>query len=369
MTERVHVDLGERSYNILIGNRLFDTIGAVLGEAAQGNQVLIAYDAAVASPWMKRLYRAISEAGFDVTVFEIPSGESSKNAAMVEKLWEIMADGDYSRDAALIALGGGVVGDLAGFAAATYLRGISYIHVPTTLLAMVDSSVGGKTGINLPHGKNLVGAFWQPRLVVADLDCLGTLPEEERNAGLAEVIKYGVIADAKFFEYLEENMDSLFDGGNHESLRHTIKRSVEIKAGVVTADERESGLRRILNFGHTIGHAIEAEGDYGRLRHGECVAIGMVAASLITLRRNKAAGWTPAEHERLVRLIERAKLPTTIPPDMSIDALIDRTRVDKKVRQGRVRYVLPKQLGVVEVVRDVDEDLVADVLQELGACC
>lgn len=366
--EQVLVDLGDRSYKIIIGSRLFDSIGPSLDEVIGGRQVLLAYDAAIASPWMKKVYHAISSAGYDVTLFEIPSGESSKNARVLVEMWETMAEGDFSRDAALVALGGGVTGDLAGFAAASFLRGISYVQIPTTLLAMVDSSVGGKTGINLPHGKNLVGAFWQPSLVVADMDCLGTLPEKERNSGLAEVIKYGVINDAEFFAFLEENIEQLFDGGNAPLLLHTIKRSAEIKAQVVTADEREGGLRRILNFGHTIGHAIEAEGDYGRLRHGEAIAIGMIAASLLAIKRN-AASWGQDEHNRLIRLIEKAKLPTRIPEDMNTDALIDRTRVDKKVKRGKVRYILPKKIGEVEIFRDVTEETVAEVLQELGADC
>lgn len=365
-TESVRVELGSRSYEVVIGNRLLDSLGDSLRSTIRGRQVLIVNDAAITSPWGRMVFRAVSEAGFDVGVIEVPAGERSKDSANLVRLWDVMAEGDFARDSAIVALGGGVVGDLAGFAAATFLRGIDFIQIPTTLLAMVDSSVGGKTGINLAQGKNLVGSFWQPSLVVADLDCLGTLPVAECRSGLAEVIKYGVIRDAEFFAFLEDGIEQVFEPGKRDTLRHVVRRSVEIKAEVVAADEREGGLRRILNFGHTLGHAIEAEGAYSSLRHGECVAIGMVAASMLTLRR-KVAGWTEKEHERLVRLIERAQLPVRLPGGMNADAVLDRTRVDKKVEKGRVRYVLPTRIGHVETVRDVNNDDVLAVLRELGA--
>lgn len=302
-----------------------------------------------------------------VFVHEVPMGEQSKSAEAVAAMWNALAEADFTRDSAIVALGGGVVGDLAGFAAATFLRGIAFVQIPTTLLAMVDSSVGGKTGINLSAGKNLVGSFWQPRLVLADLDCLRTLPDGERHSGMAEVIKYGVIRDAQLFAFLEEHVEHLFEAGEAVHLRAVVRRSVEIKAEVVTADEREDGLRRILNFGHTIGHAIEAEGGYGALRHGEAVGIGMVAASLLTLRRGQSPEWTDAEHARLVRLVELAQLPVRVPAGMTAAALLDRTRVDKKARNGQVRYILPVRLGEVEVVRDVTDEMVLGVLRELGA--
>jgi 3-dehydroquinate synthase len=363
----VRVELGERSYSIHIGNRLLDTAAISVAEVLQARRVMLVYDAAIASPWMKRVKRLLESGGFQVFVHEVPMGEQSKSAEAVARLWNALAEADFTRDSAIVALGGGVVGDLAGFAAATFLRGIAFVQIPTTLLAMVDSSVGGKTGVNLPAGKNLVGAFWQPRLVLADLDCLLTLPEGERHSGMAEVIKYGVIRDAQLFAFLEEHIDNLFEPGEAVHLRAVVRRSVEIKADVVTADEREDGLRRILNFGHTLGHAIEAEGGYGALRHGEAVGIGMVAASLLTLRRGQSPEWTDAEHARLVRLVERAHLPVRVPDGMTAAALLDRTRVDKKARNGQVRYILPVRLGEVEVVRDVTDELVLGVLRELGA--
>ncbi len=364
--ETVRVDLAERSYDIHIGQRLLDSLGGWMKETLRGRQVMIAYDEALASPWMKIVFKTVSDAGFDVLTAPIPTGEPSKCTAELARLWDRMAEANFTRDAAMIALGGGVTGDLVGFAAASFLRGIDFVQIPTSLLAMVDSSVGGKTGINLESGKNLVGAFWQPRLVVADLDCLGTLSEAERNSGMAEVIKYGVIRDAEFFAFLEENIENVFDPGNADKLTHVVKRSVEIKADVVANDEREGGLRRILNFGHTIGHAIEAEGHYRDFRHGEAIAIGMVAASLLTVRR-APEGWTATEHDRLVRLIERANLPVRLPAGYSAQALLDRTRVDKKALGGTVRYVLPTRMGHVETVKDVSDEAVVAVCKELGA--
>ncbi|MDK2972001.1 MAG: 3-dehydroquinate synthase [Candidatus Sumerlaeota bacterium] len=365
--DHVQVELAERSYDILIGCRLFDSIAGLVREAVDGRKVMLAYDSAVASPWAKLLLKNLSEAGFEVLAHEVPSGEKSKNTETMVDFWNAMAEAEFTRDSGIVALGGGVVGDLAGFAAASFLRGIAFVQIPTTLLAMVDSSVGGKTGINLEAGKNLVGAFWQPRLVVADIDCLKTLPEPERNSGMAEVIKYGVIRDAGFFEFLEESMESVFDPAESANLRRMIKRSVEIKAEVVGADEREGGLRRILNFGHTIGHAIEAEGEYGTLRHGEAISIGMVAASRLALLRGESDGWTDKEHERLVRLFEKANLPTRLQEGYTVEGLIDRTRVDKKAKNGKVRYILPVRMGEVETVRDVTDEMVARVLTELGA--
>ncbi|MBI5154337.1 3-dehydroquinate synthase, partial [Candidatus Poribacteria bacterium] len=358
-------ELGDRSYPILIGRRLIDTIGTHLREVCDGDQIMLVWDRAVESPWGKLLFKTIAGAGFDVGTFEVPEGESSKSAEMLARLWDTLADGAFGRDSMIVALGGGVVGDLAGFAAASYLRGIAFAQIPTTLLAMVDSSVGGKTGINLPQGKNLIGAFWQPRLVVADLDCLGTLADAERNSGMAEVIKYGVIHDAAFFAFLEEHAAALFLPDGTEHLVHAVKRSVEIKAEVVTADERESGLRAILNFGHTLGHALEAEGHYHGLRHGEAISVGMAAASLLAVRRGGM--WTAAEDARLTALLQKVQLPVRFPAGTEAHALIERTYLDKKARQGRPRYVLPVRMGEVELVRDVTDAEVMAVVKELGA--
>ena len=365
MNQTVTIDLGDRSYHIYIGRGLVGECGAAVREVISGGKLLLAYDEAVAAI-AKHIEDSLAVAGFTVVPAPIPSGEQSKCTEQLDALWNRMAEADFTRDCGLVAVGGGVVGDLAGFAAASFLRGIPFVQVPTSLLAMVDSSVGGKTGINLAAGKNLVGAFWQPRLVLVDLECLHTLPVAERNSGLAEVIKYGVIRDADFFAFLEKNLTLLFNPAEDERLATAVRRSVQIKADVVRADEREGGLRRILNFGHTIGHAVEAEGGYSALRHGEAIAIGMVAASLLTLKRN-VPGWTKIEHERLSRLIGMAHLPVHMPESMSAQALLDRTRVDKKAAGGRVRYVLPTRLGHVETVSDVTDEMVLEVCRELGA--
>lgn len=364
--ELLLVDLGERSYEILIGRRLLDSIADLAHGVIRGKRLMVVCDEAVMSPWGKKIARALSESAYKVEVFPIPAGETSKSPAMAMRLWEAMAAAEFSRECGVVAIGGGVAGDLAGFAAATYLRGIPYIQVPTTLLSMVDSSVGGKTGVNLEAGKNLVGSFWQPCLVVADLDVLGTLPERQVRSGLAEVVKYGVIRDAKLFALLEEHIAELFDAGNGEQLAGVIRRSVEIKAEVVHEDERESGMRAILNFGHTVGHALEAETRYESMTHGEAISIGMVAASMVAVRRGGTA-WTQAEHGRLEALLAKAGLPTRMPAGLSAEGIVARTHHDKKVKGGVVRYLLPTEIGRVELVRDVAPAMVLEVLRDLGA--
>jgi len=362
----VHVPLGERAYDIEISGGLLDRAGDICARTLSGRKVLVAFDAAVEKPWADRVASSIAAAGFEVHRHSIPTGERSKCTTQLDALWNAMAERDFARDSALVAVGGGVVGDLGGFAAASFLRGIDLVHVPTSLLAMVDSSVGGKTGINLAAGKNLVGAFWQPRLVLMDPEGLTTLPIAEFRSGMAEIVKNGVIFDADLFAFLEKAMPTIARPEGRSDLLRVIARSAEIKATVVAADERESGLRRILNFGHTLGHALEAEGGYKDLRHGEAVAIGMVAVSLLTTRRS-VPGWPMAEHERLERLLEVAGLPTRIPAHMGAESLLDRTRVDKKVAKGVVRYVLPTKMGEVQTVNDVKDEEVVGVCRALGA--
>jgi 3-dehydroquinate synthase len=363
--ETVRVQLAERSYDIVIGKGLLEGAGQRIRQVVPGRQTLLLYDQGVANPWADTLAESLRGAGLDVTEQAVPSGEKTKCSDQLIAIWHVLASQGFTRDCSLVALGGGVAGDLGGFAAASFLRGIAYVQVPTTILAMVDSSVGGKTGINLPQGKNLVGAFWQPRLVIEDLDVLETLDKSERNSGMAEIIKHGIIRDADYFRFLEDHLDGLFSPDGFENLVHTVKRSVEIKAEVVGTDERESGLRRILNFGHTIGHAIEAEASYSALRHGECVGIGMAAASLLTLKRNET--WTARDHQRVVRLIERAGLPTRVPGELDAESILARTRIDKKAVSGGVRYVLPTRIGHVQTVADVRDDQVLAVLRELRA--
>ncbi len=355
--EIVPVELGERSYEIRIGRGLLRTAGELVKETIGGSQVFVAWDENVETPHGERLAKSLREGGLEVGTMSLPAGEATKCTRELDRLWDEMSELRYGRDAAVIALGGGVVGDLAGFAAATYLRGVDLVQVPTSLLAMVDSSVGGKTGINNRHGKNLIGAFWQPRLVLIDPETLETLPREERTAALAEIIKYGVIYDEDFFAWLEANIERVRDL-EEDALVYAIKRSCEIKAEVVSADEREGGLRQILNFGHTVGHAIENAAGYGELRHGECVGIGMVAESMLALEKQE--GWTRGQHERLVALVEKAELPVRIPIGSSatLDQIIDASRSDKKNRGGSIGYVLPVRIGEVVAKRLVPEDMI-----------
>ncbi|MEO8376605.1 MAG: 3-dehydroquinate synthase, partial [Candidatus Sumerlaeota bacterium] len=295
----------------------------------------------------------------------VPGGEESKNLQQLEAIWDELLGLNLGRDAVVIALGGGMIGDLAGFAAASYLRGVDFIQIPTSLLAMVDASVGGKTGINHARGKNLLGAFWQPKLVLIDTDVLKTLPVGERVSALAEVIKYGVIDDPAFFAWQEHNIGQVREM-EPKALRHAIRRSCEIKAHVVGADERESGLREILNFGHTVAHAIENCAQYGTIRHGDAVALGMIAESLAGL--NKSPHWKLVDHNRLVSLINTAGLPVNLPASSSIttSSLLEAAKFDKKNRGGATTYMVPHALGKVEATR-VENTGMEEALLEIGA--
>jgi 3-dehydroquinate synthase len=302
----------------------------------------------------------LEAAGFEPLLVELPPGEASKRLGTVEGCYERLAGHRLERRSFVAALGGGVVGDLAGFVAATYLRGIEFVQVPTTLLAQVDSSVGGKVGVNLKSGKNLVGSFYQPRLVLCDLDTLRTLPERELKAGLSEVIKYGIIHDATFFRRLERDLEKLL-AGDANTLGPVIARCCAIKAEVVGQDEKESGLRAILNFGHTIGHAIEAVSGYGKYLHGEAIAIGQVAAARLSAA---LLGMPETEVERVRSLFERAGLPTRIRLNEAAHGrLIEAMRLDKKVSGGEVRFVLAERIGRVRPGQKVPEELVRKVLE------
>jgi 3-dehydroquinate synthase len=276
-----------------------------------------------------------------VEVLEIPAGEAHKTRESWARLTDALLAAGLGRDAAIVALGGGVVGDLAGFVAATYMRGIPYVQVPTTLLAMIDSSIGGKTGVDTPAGKNLVGAFHPPAAVIADVEALATLPHAQRRAGVAEAIKHGVIADARYFERIAARLPQLLDEPAGEDMRDLILRSIEIKSDVVCRDEREGGVRKILNFGHTLGHAIEAESEY-RLLHGEAIAIGMVLEARLAERLGIAESGTAAEVQEAVA---RAGLPEHMPPSMTADRVVASTHADKKARAGAVEYALPVAIG------------------------
>jgi 3-dehydroquinate synthase len=345
----VPVALSEgRDYQIHIGTAELTRLGEHCRAVARSQRAVILSQPGILSRWGQRAQVSLEEAGFRVETLTYPAGERYKSLTMVARLY----DGLYSLEPALdrktliVALGGGVVGDMAGYVAATYLRGLDYVQVPTTLLAMVDSSVGGKTGVDFREGKNLVGAFHQPRRVVIDPEVLSTLPRRELRAGLAEVIKYGVIQDPAVLEYVTENARLLLVA-NPETIGHVVARSCELKAEVVTADEREeTGLRAILNFGHTIGHALEGATRYRRYKHGEAVAIGMVAAALI----GEEAGVTPpAVTKALRRALSALGLPEALPDDITDETLIALTARDKKAVQGEARFILAEGLGAVRL--------------------
>jgi len=353
--DRVPIALGERSYEIWIGSGL-------LGHAAAWQGLPRSTTAAiVTNPTVRALHGAALERALaphfpTLLAIELPDGEAHKNWASLDLVFDRLLAESADRKTVLFALGGGVVGDLTGFAAAAYMRGVPFVQVPTTLLAQVDSSVGGKTAINHPRGKNMIGAFYQPWRVICDLDTLATLPARELRAGLAEVIKYGPIADAAFFDWIEAQLPALLRG-ERDALAHAVRRSCEIKAAVVGADEREGGLRAILNFGHTFGHAIEAGLGYGEWLHGEAVACGMVMASELSAR----LGLVPRDFvERLRRLIAAAGLPTRA-PDLGTLRWLELMRGDKKAEGGQARFVVIEQVGRAGV-RAVPEALVRDTL-------
>ncbi|MGB0129538.1 MAG: 3-dehydroquinate synthase [Rhodocyclaceae bacterium] len=335
----VTVDLGLRSYSISIGGGLLRDAGLMLPHLGNGRAVVVTND--IVSPLhLRPLVGSLREAGVAVGEVILPDGEEHKNWQTLNSIFDSLLEQRCERSTTLVALGGGVIGDLVGFAAASYQRGVPFIQVPTTLLAQVDSSVGGKTGINHPLGKNMIGAFYQPQLVVADTDTLNTLPDRELSAGLAEVIKYGLIRDLPFFEWLEANVDALL-ARDPAALTYAIERCCTNKAEVVRADERESGMRALLNLGHTFGHAIEAGAGYGCWLHGEAVAAGSVMAAELSRR----LGWlTEDEVSRIRLLFARARLPV-VGPLLSQDRYVDLMSRDKKVESGRIRFVLLRRIG------------------------
>ena len=356
----MRVKLGERSYDILIGPGLIAQAATHFNAAKLGKRGVIITDTTVAPLYAGKLLAALSAGGFAVKVVTVPAGESSKSLRQANRLLEKMPGFGLDRHSFVVGLGGGVAGDLAGFVAGTYLRGLAFVQVPTTLLAQVDSSVGGKTGVNLPQGKNLVGVFHQPRLVLADTGTLTTLTERELRAGFAEVIKTGAIYDVKFFGWLEKNNRRVLRR-EPAALAETVCRCCEVKAAVVGADEREGGLRAILNFGHTLGHALEALADYTGLRHGEAIAIGMNCAARLSVRH---AGLPAAEARRIVKLCQTSGLPVRIGDGCDLPAMLKAMRLDKKAVGGRLRFVLLKRLGQAVVSDAVTDADIEEVVHE-----
>jgi 3-dehydroquinate synthase len=354
---RIDVILGDRSYTVSIGpGQLDDT--AYWRARLRGRHALVISNTTVAPLYLERIAKGLD--GLQWSSFLLDDGEAHKSFANVGRALEALAHLGATRDACVVALGGGVVGDLAGFTAACWMRGIDFIQMPTTLLAMVDSSVGGKTGVNLPAGKNLIGAFHQPRAVIADTDTLTTLPDREYRAGLAEVIKGAAIGDPEFFAWLEQHADALAVRDT-ATLIEAIARKVIYKAGVIARDETEQGERALLNLGHTFGHALETAGNYTTLLHGEGVAVGMVLAARLSERLGLSEA---ADTARLQTLLERTGLPTAIPPGMQPDVLLGLMRLDKKNLAGTLRLILWRGIGQAEIVGGVDEAQVLAVLRE-----
>jgi 3-dehydroquinate synthase len=347
----VDVKLRERGYTIEIGTDNLAELGRLAGRWCAPSHAVIITDEHVEKPHAVAAAASLCEAGASVDLLVVEPGETTKSVASAAGLWDKLLELDTDRKSLIVAVGGGVVGDLAGFVAATFARGLAYVQVPTTLLAQVDSSVGGKVGVNLPGAKNMIGAFWQPVGVLVDTAVLDTLPEREYRAGLAEVVKYGVILDADFFAYLEDHAAAL---GRRDAavLEHVIARSCSLKAEVVQADERElTGRRAVLNYGHTFCHALEAVTAYGRYLHGEAVAIGMLCASRLAERLGRVdREFTHRQHKLLAAL----RLPVDF-PTVDKDALLAAMAHDKKVEHGRLRFVLPTRMGHVELVGGIDE--------------
>ncbi len=352
------VALGARSYPIHIGAGLLAR-GELLAPHLEGRQVMVVSNETVAPLYLDRLRPFLEAYEWDQVV--LPDGEQYKTLEYVNRIFDALLAGRFARDATLVALGGGVVGDMAGFAAACYQRGVSFIQVPTTLLAQVDSSVGGKTGVNHPLGKNMIGAFHQPRCVIIDTETLDTLDDRQLRAGVAEVIKYGLLRDAPFFAWLEEHMAALL-ARDREVLAQAIERSCRNKAEIVAADERERGQRALLNLGHTFGHAIETGLGYGTWLHGEAVAAGLCMAAELSRR----LGWlSETEQHRIVALVERAGLPVRPPAALPPQRFLELIAVDKKVRAGRLRLVLLRRIGEAVLTADFG----ADLLRESIAAC
>lgn len=358
--QTLNVDLGDRSYPIYIGSELLSN-PELYAPHIQGSQVMIVTNDTVAPIYLEDVKKALK--GYRVDTVILPDGEKYKNLTTLNKIFDALLEQRHNRTTTLIALGGGVVGDMTGFAAASYQRGVNFIQVPTTLLSQVDSSVGGKTGVNHPLGKNMIGAFHQPQAVIADTDTLETLPLAEMAAGMAEVIKYGLIGDSEFYNWLQDTVASLMSG-DADLLAEAIYRSCVNKANVVSQDELEGGVRAILNFGHTFGHAIEAHQGYGNWLHGEAVGAGMMMAANLSAQ---LGALTQEEVAKLRKLLQAAHLPVEGPHDMTCDDYMSRMAVDKKVLDGTLRLVLLKQIGEAYVTSDVPSALLVDTLMACGA--
>lgn len=357
------VDLGQKSYDVAIAPNNLNQLGSLMLPLQLGKKVLLVSNPEIFQHYGEQVVESLTLAGFDVKSCTLPAGESYKTLKTLQIIYDAALEHRLERSSTLVALGGGVVGDMTGFAAATWLRGIQVVQVPTSLLAMVDAAIGGKTGVNHPQGKNLIGAFHQPKLVAIDPTVLQTLPPRELRAGMAEVIKYGVIWDRELFSQLEQSQHLDQMAAIDPILLHSLlERSCQAKADVVSQDEQEAGLRAILNYGHTIGHAVESLTGYTTVLHGEAVAIGMIAASRIAVELGL---WTTECDRRQLALIEKAGLPTQLPLGLDIDQIIDTLQTDKKVKAGIVRFILPTDIGKVTITDQVPASVIRQVLQQM----
>ena len=363
---RINVALERNPYDIVIGDGVLGTVGEELSRlgAKPGKKILVVSNADVAGPYGDACLNSLREKGYNVEMLVIEAGEEQKLLRTVSQIHDAAFSFKLERSSMMLALGGGVVGDMTGFASATWLRGVGVVQVPTTLLAMVDASIGGKTGVNHPGGKNLIGAFHQPNLVLIDPTTLNTLPIREFRAGMAEVIKYGILGDPDLFSELESCDDpSSPEGLGRTRLESILQRSAAAKARIVAADEREGGLRAVLNYGHTFGHVVEALCGYGTWLHGEAVALGMVAVGELAVQRGN---WSRIDAERQKQLIAKAGLPTTW-PELNLEAVLHTLQGDKKVRDGQLRFVIPTGVGSVEIQNDISRDEITHCLERLAA--
>lgn len=360
--EEVRVELGERSYPVLIGSDLIAGSGPLFEDHGVKGRILVVTNPTVATWYLEPLLNSLRSSGYQAEATLIPDGEEYKSLEQANGLYDTLVEGKYDRKSVLVALGGGVIGDLTGFVAATYMRGVRFIQVPTTVLAQVDSGIGGKTAVNHPKGKNLIGAFYQPELVLSDVTTFRTLPEREFNAGLVEVVKHGLILESEYFEMLQRQLPAIRER-DPEVMAKVVAGSCRIKARVVQEDETENGLRAILNLGHTIGHALESITEYQYYKHGEAVAVGILAALKIA-RRNGLLEEAGLE-QRLLALFKALGLPTDI-PGLSTEKLCSLLYLDKKAEYGKIRWVLPQSLGRVLITTDIPLETVKDTLTEMG---
>lgn len=363
MSSVIPVSLPHTNYNVVISPHCLDSLGKHLTSLDLGNKILVISNPEIFNYYGETVIKSLNQVGFEVFSHLIPAGETYKTLESISQVYDTALKHRLERSSTFLALGGGVIGDMTGFAAATWLRGINFVQVPTSLLAMVDASIGGKTGVNHPQGKNLIGAFYQPRLVFIDPMVLKTLPIREFRAGMAEVIKYGVIWDENLFTQLEsqKNLDKL-DDFDLKVLQEIITKSCQAKVDVVSQDEKEAGIRAILNYGHTIGHAIESLTGYSTINHGEAVGIGMIAAGKISV---KLGMWTEEITQRQEKLIQKSALPITIPNTVKSNDIINTLQLDKKVKAGKVRFILPTDISQVEINDSVSSELIKTVIEEM----